>query len=128
MARRRGDQDRFALKQPRRNRGAAKVEKIAPRYGEDGEHDPANGLLLQTNIRRLFDLGYVTVSDDHRFEVSQRLRTDFDNSRHYHYYDLHGMTVRPAQRGKTLHMPERLVDRPDRDQLTVRFERYEAAN
>src|SRR5690606_7076218 len=33
-------------------------------YGEGGEHDPANGLLLRTDIHRLFDLGYVTVSDD----------------------------------------------------------------
>jgi putative restriction endonuclease len=66
-------------------------------YGEGGEHDPANGLLLRTDIHRLFDLGYVTVSDDHRFEVSHRLKADFDNGRHY--YDLHGMTVRSPRRG-----------------------------
>jgi putative restriction endonuclease len=65
-------------------------------YGDGGEHDPANGLLLRTDIHRLFDLGYVTVSDDHRFEVSHRLKADFDNGRHY--YDLHGAIVRPPQR------------------------------
>lgn len=66
-------------------------------YREGGEHDPANGLLLRTDIHRLFDLGYVTVSDDHRFEVSRRLKADFDNGRHY--YDLHGTAVRRPQSG-----------------------------
>lgn len=66
-------------------------------YGDGGAHDPANGLLLRTDIHRLFDLGYVTVSDDRRFEVSHRLKADFDNGRHY--YDLHGAEVRAPQRG-----------------------------
>lgn len=66
-------------------------------YGEGGEHDPSNGLLLRTDIHRLFDLGYVTVSPDHRFEVSHRLKADFDNGRHY--YDLHGAKVRLPRRG-----------------------------
>jgi len=66
-------------------------------FGAGGEHDPANGLLLRTDIHRLFDLGYVTVSEDHRFEVSHRLKADFDNGRHY--YDLHGAVLRSPQRG-----------------------------
>jgi len=66
-------------------------------FSEGGEHDPANGLLLRTDIHRLFDLGYVTVSEDHRFEVSQRLKADFDNGRHY--YELHGSPVRGPKRG-----------------------------
>ena len=65
-------------------------------YGEGGDHAPANGLLLRTDIHKLFDLGYVTVSEDHRFEVSHRLKADFDNGRHY--YELHGKAVRPPQR------------------------------
>jgi putative restriction endonuclease len=66
-------------------------------YGEGGEHDPANGLLLRTDIHRLFDLGYVTLSADHRFEVSRRLKQDFDNGRHY--YELHGAEVRSPRSG-----------------------------
>lgn len=66
-------------------------------YGEGGEHDPANGLLLRTDIHRLFDLGYVTVTDDHRFEVSHRLKQDFDNGRHY--YELQGVAVRSPRSG-----------------------------
>lgn len=66
-------------------------------YGDGGARDPANGLLLRTDIHRLFDLGYVTVSGDRRFEVSHRLKADFDNGRHY--YDLHGAKVRAPRRG-----------------------------
>ncbi|NNU36052.1 HNH endonuclease [Rhizobium sophorae] len=60
-----------------------------------GEHAASNGLLLRTDIHRLFDLGYVTVSPDGRFEVSGRLKADFDNGRHY--YDLHGTPIRPPK-------------------------------
>src|SRR3954468_22129910 len=35
-----------------------------------GENRPGNGVLLRTDIHRLFDLGYVTISRDHRFEVN----------------------------------------------------------
>jgi putative restriction endonuclease len=60
-------------------------------YADGGPHAPTNGLLLRTDIHRLFDLGYVTISEDRRFEVSHRLKADFDNGRHY--YDLHGKAV-----------------------------------
>jgi len=66
-------------------------------YHAGGEHDLSNGLLLRTDIHRLFDLGYVTVSEDDRFEVSHRLKADFDNGKHY--YDLHGTPVRAPRRG-----------------------------
>jgi putative restriction endonuclease len=62
-------------------------------FSAGGQHDTSNGLLLRTDIHRLFDLGYVTVTEDRRFEVSHRLKTDFDNGKHY--YDLHGTAVRP---------------------------------
>ncbi|ASG23243.1 HNH endonuclease [Nitrospirillum viridazoti] len=61
-------------------------------FGEGGNHTVDNGLLLRTDIHRLFDRGYVTVSDDHRFVVSRRLKEDFDNGRHY--YELHGTPIR----------------------------------
>jgi putative restriction endonuclease len=53
-------------------------------YGQGGEHDVRNGLLLRTDIHRLFDLGYVTVSSDGRFEVGRRLKEDFENGKHYY--------------------------------------------
>src|SRR5580704_17643107 len=35
-------------------------------YEEGGEHDVTNGLLFRTDIHRLFDKGYVTISNDSR--------------------------------------------------------------
>ena len=61
-------------------------------YAAGGEHVPSNGLLLRTDIHRLFDTGYVTVDEDGRFVVGRRLREDFDNGKSY--YALHGSTVR----------------------------------
>lgn len=61
-------------------------------YADGGVHEGSNGLLLRTDIHKLFDLGYVTVDEDRRFVVSRRLKEDFDNGRHY--YDLHGTSLR----------------------------------
>jgi putative restriction endonuclease len=72
-----------------------------------GEHTPTNGLLLRTDIHRLFDLGYVTVAADGRFEVSRRLKEDFDNGRHY--YELHGTIVRPPRNPQARPSPEALA-------------------
>lgn len=61
-------------------------------WNAGGGHTPGNGVLLRTDVHRLFDLGYVTISHDHRFEVSPRLREDYDNGREY--YELHGRALR----------------------------------
>ncbi len=61
-------------------------------YADGGEHEGSNGILLRTDIHKLFDLGYVTVDQDSRFVVSGRLKADFDNGKHY--YDLHGSRLR----------------------------------
>jgi putative restriction endonuclease len=53
-------------------------------YADGGEHDVSNGLLLRTDIHRLFDLGYVTVTERGLFGVSERLKADFDNGAHYY--------------------------------------------
>ena len=53
-------------------------------YDAGGEHVPSNGIVLRTDIHRLFDLGYVTVGTKGHFEVSSRLKADFDNGRHYY--------------------------------------------
>jgi len=71
-------------------------------YAQQGEHAVSNGLLLRSDIHALFDLGYVTVTPEHRFEVSKRLKQDFDNGKSY--YPLHGNLI---------HVPGRQMDRPD---------------
>ena len=64
-------------------------------YGAGGEHEITNGLLLRTDVHRLFDFGYVTISSDGRFEVGRRLKEDFENGRLY--YDMHGRPIRPPR-------------------------------
>jgi len=65
-------------------------------YAHDGPHDPRNGLLLRSDVHTLFDLGYVTVTPDGRFEVSKRIKEEFTNGRDY--YALHGQSIRPPAR------------------------------
>jgi putative restriction endonuclease len=57
-------------------------------YGEGGEHEVSNGLLLRRDIHSVFDAGYVTIDQDFRFVVSDRVRTDFNNGNEYRR--LHG--------------------------------------
>lgn len=71
-------------------------------YGEGGEHDPSNGILLRRDIHSLFDAGYVTISPSLRFEVSGKIREEFENGRHY--YELHGQSIVT---------PQKLSHRPD---------------
>jgi putative restriction endonuclease len=60
-------------------------------FSEGGSHEASNGILMRRDIHSLFDLGYVTVSPDMKFEVSKKIREEFENGRHY--YALHGMNV-----------------------------------
>ena len=61
-------------------------------YSEGGPHRVSNGLLLRRDLHKLFDDGYVTVSPDLRFEVSRRIRDDYENGREY--YALQGQEIR----------------------------------
>src|ERR671910_1048900 len=79
------------------------VRPVRP-YGEGGAHEASNGLLLRRDIHSLFDAGYVTVTPDLRFEVSRRIREEFENGRVY--YDLHGGMVRAARRKDWAVAPE----------------------
>ena len=69
---------------------ALEAAHIRP-YGDGGEHEARNGLLLRRDIHSLFDAGYVTVAPNLRFEVSRRIKEEFDNGRHY--YELHGQPI-----------------------------------
>ena len=50
-----------------------------------------NGLLLRSDLHRLYDRGYVTVTPDYVFRVGDSLRDDFKNGRSY--YGLDGQKV-----------------------------------
>lgn len=67
-----------------------------------GAHRIDNGLLLRSDLHRLFDRGYVTVAPDHRLRVSRRLRDDFDNGEYYRTLE-----------GTEIWLPRSPEDRPD---------------
>jgi putative restriction endonuclease len=69
---------------------ALEAAHIKP-YSEEGPHRVDNGLLLRSDIHRLFDSGYVTVTSDHHFEVSNRIKEEFDNGEEYRA--LHGKRI-----------------------------------
>lgn len=81
-------------------------------FSADGPNEVRNGILLRADLHRLFDIGYVTVTPEHRLEVSPRLREDYSNGRSY--YPLHGAV---------LHVPKSHRDRPDASFLTWHNER-----
>jgi len=69
---------------------ALEAAHIKP-YNDSGPHDVRNGLLLRSDIHKLFDTGYVTLSLDYHFEVSRRIKEEFENGRDY--YALHGKPI-----------------------------------
>jgi putative restriction endonuclease len=71
-------------------------------YSQGGLHEVRNGLLFRRDIHSLFDAGYVTVTPDHRFEVSRRIKEEFENGRDYY-----------ALNGRPVAVPERIDAKPD---------------
>lgn len=71
-----------------------------------GLHRPDNGLLLRSDIHRLFDRGYVTIQPDGTFLVSKRLKEEWHNGRVY--YELGGAAIR---------LPAIVSNRPAREFL-----------
>jgi putative restriction endonuclease len=67
-----------------------------------GEHLVTNGLLLRSDVHRLFDLGYVSISPDMKFRVSHRLDEDWRNGKIYYALD-----------GKPINLPKDPSCRPD---------------
>lgn len=75
-------------------------------YAEIQAHTLGNGMLFRADIHKLFDAGYVTVTPEFRFEVSRRIKEEFENGRDY--YRLHGSSIR---------LPENPAHRPDAEAL-----------
>jgi putative restriction endonuclease len=61
-------------------------------FADGGSHRVSNGVLFRRDIHSLFDLGYVTISPDLKFEVSKKIREEYENGRYY--YSLHGADIR----------------------------------
>ncbi len=61
-------------------------------YSDSGLHIVNNGILLRRDLHALFDKGYVTVTPSMKFEVSHRIKEEFENGRDY--YRLQGNALR----------------------------------
>lgn len=85
---------------------ALEAAHIKP-YNESGPHAVNNGLLLRSDLHRLFDRGYITITPEYRIEVSRRLKDDFKNGRSY--YPFHGRAL--------AHLPQSVQDRPLKELL-----------
>ena len=73
-------------------------------YAQQGPNRVDNGLLLRSDLHRLFDRGLVTIEPERlTFHVSERIRDEYSNGRVY--YELEG---RPL-----VVLPERLEQRPN---------------
>ena len=76
-------------------------------YAELGPHRVSNGILLRSDLHKLFDLGYITVTPELHLEVSPRLQEEWQNGREYYAY--HGKELRCR--------PENPVSIPSREFL-----------
>jgi putative restriction endonuclease len=70
-------------------------------FTEGGPHAVPNGILLRQDVHTLFDRGYITVTPQHRIEVSRRIKEEFANG--HEYYSSHG---------KAIHLPDASELRP----------------
>ena len=64
-------------------------------FAQNPVHEIDNGLLLRSDVHRLFDAGYITVTPEYRVEASQRMREDFNDGENY--LRLHGSRVSVPQ-------------------------------
>ena len=63
---------------------------IQPYLGRESDH-PQNGIVLRSDLHRLYDRGYLTITPDLELEVSHRLRDEFNNGKRY--YELRGTQI-----------------------------------
>jgi putative restriction endonuclease len=77
-------------------------------FAEVAQHEIANGLALRSDVHTLFDQGYVTVTPDYQFLVSDLLREDFDNGQVYYEY---------AKQRPTILLPAERENYPSREHL-----------
>ncbi|MDX1933079.1 MAG: HNH endonuclease [Capsulimonadales bacterium] len=76
-------------------------------YHRSGPHEIGNGLLLRSDLHLLFDRGLLTVTTDHRVEISTRIKESYGNGKEY--YRMHGKTLEV--------LPVRKTEQPDNEYL-----------
>ena len=74
-------------------------------YSESGPHFISNSLLLRSDLHKLFDSGYLTITTEYKVEVSQRIKQEFENGKDY--YKFHGADLSV--------LPHRIIDQPSKE-------------
>ena len=77
-----------------------------------------NGIPLSKIHHAAFDAHLIGIDPDYRLHVSPRLLAQQDGPM---------LEALKRLKGATIHLPGRLKDRPDRDRLALRFERFKSA-
>lgn len=57
-------------------------------FSSKGPNNVSNGLLLRSDLHKLYDRGYITITKDHHVVVSKSLKEEFNNGKIY--YQMHG--------------------------------------
>ena len=60
-------------------------------YADSGPHDVRNGVLVRSDMHKLFDRGYLTITPKLHIEVSHRIKDEFDNGKYY--FTFHGQRI-----------------------------------
>jgi putative restriction endonuclease len=55
-------------------------------YAKSGPHFVSNGLLLRSDMHKLFDNGYLTITKDLQIVVSKKIKEEFENGKEYYKY------------------------------------------
>ncbi|HMK27386.1 MAG TPA: HNH endonuclease [Chitinophagaceae bacterium] len=80
---------------------AAHIKK----YSLQGPHTISNGVLLRSDLHKLFDSGYITITSDYKVQVSRKIKEEFENGREYYRY--HGQEL--------LHLPLKEINKPSKE-------------
>jgi putative restriction endonuclease len=67
-------------------------------YSESGPNQASNGLLLRSDIHKLFDTGYLTITKELKVEVSNRIKQEFENGKDYYKYHGKDMALLPVRK------------------------------
>jgi len=70
-------------------------------YSDTGPHEVRNGVLLRSDMHKLFDRGYLTITPKLHIEVSRCIKDEFDNGKYYFMFH-----------GQQINLPRRPVDQP----------------
>ena len=82
------------------------------RYSRGGDHSLSNGLLLRSDLHKLFDLGYLSIEPlTLKIRVSGKIREEFENGRDYYRLD-----------GQPLRQPENRLALPAIEKLKYHFD------